>query len=60
MKHFNHMEYSNSIITISLSIIMCVNRKQFVNDGSFIPAKYSLADSITQHLKENNPFPHDF
>ena len=38
---------------------MCVNRKQFVNDGSFIPAKYSLADSITQHFKENNPFLHD-
>ena len=59
MKHFNHMEYNNSIITTNLSIIMCVNRKQSVNDGSFIPAKNSLADSITQHLKENNLFLHD-
>ena len=50
---------STTIITTSLSIIMCVNRKQLLIFYCCKAAKYSLTDSITQHLQENNPLLHD-
>ena len=45
---------------IIFSIRLCNNYSKVVaNHGSFIPLRYSLTDSITQQLQENNPLFYD-
>ena len=59
MKHFNHVEYTEILITESNYHNKLINRKQLLIFYCCKAAKYSLTDSITQHLQENNPLLHD-
>ena len=65
MKHFNHVEHTEIIIAQQLSqqaYQLCVSIVNNCESWVFYcckTAKYSLTDSITQHLQENNPLLHD-
>ena len=66
MKHFNHVEYTEILITAQQlsqqAYQLCVSIVNNCESWVFYcckAAKYSLIDSITQHLQENNPLLHD-
>ena len=64
MKHFNHMEYTETLMAThnnyhnKLTKYVCQSQS-VVNHGSFVPAQYSLTDSINKHFQENNYLLHD-
>ena len=57
---YRNINNSTKIITTTnLSVIIGVNHKQLWIMGIKLWIKYSLRDSINQHLQENNPLLHD-
>ena len=66
MKNFNHVEYTEILTTaqqlLQQAYQLCVPIVNSRESWFFYcrkAKKYSLTDSITQHLQENNPLLHD-
>ena len=66
MKNFSHVEYTEILTTaqqlLQQAYQLCVSIVNSRESWFFYcckAEKYSLTDSITQHLQENNPLLHD-